>query len=316
MLETLERSRWNTENTDTGQTPPWAGTWEKLATVIWAVGTSIPLLVFAIGAHLFLADHTSAGNLVIGAALGSNIVSLSLAFGIALLSGPLTFFRLRSVTSPVFLLLATVIFIYMSLNLRLSIWEGFFLLLLILGYGFYFRKFSSEWKQFDRAIAKKTNLEGIEGVLPLVALICMGLGFFLLAIVVSYPFIHHLQEVMQDDTSRSFQAGAHVVALAISIPAIIRCSLALQAGPSAKAISLSSISHSCLLNVLFVPAMASFLGASDLNSSMLSFHIPTLFFFTGTFVATLLIEKERGGKLPWALLGLYFLYSFFGLYSW
>src|SRR3989344_1076371 len=49
---------------------PWLGGWEKLATLVWAFGVSIPLLAFALACRLFL-DPVIAGNLVIGTTIGT-----------------------------------------------------------------------------------------------------------------------------------------------------------------------------------------------------------------------------------------------------
>jgi Ca2+/Na+ antiporter len=296
---------------------PWLGGWEKLATLVWAIGVSIPLLAFTVASHLFLDNRADSANLILGSVVGSNVISLTLAFGFVLLSGPLTFFRVRSVTSPVFLLIATVAFTLACLNLRFSVIEGLCLLTLLLAYGIYFRRFSSEWKYYERTFARQSLLESSEGVMPLIAVLCMGIGFFLLAIIVAYPFVQELGSwaAAGEGTAapRSFRLGAHLVAFALSAPWLARCLLTSQEGTTSKAVTISSISHACLLNVLLLPAMAAFLGARDLAIPLVSIHLPALFLLTGTFVAALLIEKEKGGKLPWVLMGLYLVYTALGL---
>jgi Ca2+/Na+ antiporter len=306
---------WDQAKKAPGQAPadanpfPWIGGWEKLATLVWAFGASIPLITFALSCRLFLGDPTKAGNLILGTTVGANIVGLSLAFALALLSGPLTFFRLRTVTSPVFLLLATVVFTYMCLNKTLSPWEGSLLLLLMIAYGFYFRRFSSEWKHYERAFSGQSLLESAEGILPIIAVLCMGVGFFLLAILVAYPLVQELQNPTFLGETDPFRVGAIYLALFLSVPWLTRCLFGLGAGSTSRAITLTSISHACLLNVLFVPALASFLGASDLSSNLLTVHLPALLLLTGVFVSALLIEKERGGFLPWVLIGFYIVYT-------
>jgi Ca2+/Na+ antiporter len=292
---------------------PWLGGWEKLAALVWAFGVSIPLLAFALACHLFLPNPELAGNLILGASVGGNIIGLSLGFALVLLSGPITFFRVRTITSPVFLLVATVIFIYASLNSRLSIWEGLLLLTLVFAYGLYFRRFSSEWKHYERTFARESLVESSEGILPVLALLCMGIGFFLLAVVASYPFVAGLGDLARNEGPEAFRLGAHLVSFALYAPWLLRCLLAAREGPTSKAITVSSISHACLLNVLLLPALAAFLGARNLTPSMLSLYLPSLFAFTGIYVAALLIEKEKGGKLPWVLIVFYLAYTGLGL---
>lgn len=294
---------------------PWMGGWEKLAALVWAVGVSIPLLAFTLACHLFLEDRGESSNFIIGTLVGSNVIGLTLAFGFVLLSGPLTFFRVRTVTSPVFLLLATVIFTYCCLNYRLNIWEGLILLVLLAAYGIYFRRFSSEWKYYERTFARRSLLESSEGFLPILAVLCMGVGFFLLAVVTAYPLVQELSRMAGPEASgiRAFKIGAHLVAFALASPWLLRCLLTSQDGTTSKAVTVSSISHACLLNVLLLPGMAAFLGARDFAPALLELHLPMLFLLTGIFVAALLTEKERGGKLPWVLMVLYLVYTGLGV---
>jgi Ca2+/Na+ antiporter len=291
----------------------WLGGWEKLAALVWAVGVSMPLLAFALACYFFLHDPTLIGNFILGSALGGNVISLTLGFGLVLLSGPLTFFRVRTMTSPVFLLVATVILIYTCLNNTLSIWEGMLLLFLVAAYGLYFRRFSSEWKYYERAFARQSLVESTEGILPILALLCMGIGFFLLAVVVSFPFVTELG-IWARRSNDAFRIGAHIVAFALYGPWLFRCLLSLSGSATSRAITVSSIAHACLLNALLLPALAAFLGAKSLAPSVISLHLPALFLCTGVFAAALLIEKEKGGKLSWALILFYLAYTGLGLF--
>lgn len=313
VLEAWDQSK----KAPTGSTEPnkffWLGGWEKLAAMIWALGVSIPLLAFALACYFFLDDPALSGNFILGSALGGNVICLSLGFGLVLLSGPLTFFRVRTMTSPVFLLLATVALIYAGLNNMLSLWEGLFLLCLVAAYGFYFRRFSSEWKHYERAFAHQSLVDSSEGILPVVALLCMGIGFFLLAVLVAFPFVTELG-IWARKGSDAFRLGAHLVAFALYAPWLVRCLLTIRENPTGRAITVSSIGHACLLNVLLIPALAAFLGARDLAPSLISLHLPAVFACTGIFVAALLIEKEKGGKLSWALVLFYLAYTALGLF--
>ncbi len=313
VLEAWDQSR-SPSGSGTDVNPlPWIGGWEKLAAVIWAFALSIPLLAFASACYLFLNDPVQAGNFIVGSTVGSNIIGLSVAFSLVMLSGPLTFFRVRTVTSPVFLLLATVVFAYACLNSLISAGEAILMLGLTVAYGAYFRRFSSEWKHYQRTFAGPSLLEATEGILPLVALVCMGTGFFLLAILVSYPLVQELSRQAESSGIGAFRMGAHVVAFAVSLPWLIRCLLHVRSGTTSKAITITSISHACLLNVLLLPALAALLGVRDLAPELLSVHLPVLFFLTGVFVAALLIEKEKGGKLPYFLILGYLIYTGIGL---
>ena len=115
-------------------------------------------------------------------------------------------------------------------------------------------------------------------------------------------------------SSDLFRLGAHVVAFLVSLPWLLRCLLHIRSSTSSKALTITSISHACLVNVLLLPALAALLGVRDLAPELLSVHLPVLFFLTGVFVSALLIEKEEGGKLPYFLIAGYLLYTGFGLF--
>lgn len=309
VLEAWEQSRKQVVAQALAQQPyHWLGGWERLSALFWALGQSLPLLAFSIACYWFLENRQLAVNLSYGSFMGFNIVALSVMFSLVLFSGPLTFFRVRSVASPVFLLLATLVFTYCCLNQTISTLEGVLLLLLIAAYGIYFRTFSQEWKHFEKSYASEALLESAEGLLPVAAVFCMGCGFFGMAVLAAFPFVRQLSIYLQGDYQNAFRIGIHFIALGLSIPSVFRTMQISKKGSIGKAIAVSSISHSCLLNVLLVPGLIAFLGRSDLSPKMLLFHLPVLLAFTGTFVSTLLIEKETGGKLTWILLLLYLAY--------
>jgi Ca2+/Na+ antiporter len=310
VLEAWNQSKKNPgTNLDPINPFPWLGGWEKLAAMVWAVALSIPLLAFALGCYIFLHDSVQSANFVVGTAVGSNIIGLSVAFALVLLSGPLTFFRVRTITSPVFLLLATVVFAYACLNNFISLWEAFFMFLLSVAYGLYFRRFSSEWKHYESKFAGRSLVESAEGILPIIALLCMGIGFFLLAVLVSYPLVHELSRLAKSTDIGSFRMGAHGMAFAVSLPWLLRCVYHVRSGTTSKALTITSISHACLLNMLLLPAIVALLGLRDLAPELISVHLPTLLALTGVFVAALLIEKEEGGKLPYILIAIYLVYT-------
>lgn len=287
----------------------WIGGWEKLAASVWALAICLPVLAFSVSCYFFLENSEAAGNLLMGTALGGNIVGLSLGFGLLMISGPLSFFRVRTITSPVFLLLATVVLTYTCLNLDVKWMEGCILLMLLVAYGFYFRRFSSEWKYYERAYVRDSLIESSEGFFPIIAVACMAIGFFFIAVISSYPLILQLNEWISADKFSAFQIGAHFIALFLYLPMLVRSIFTKQEGTTWKAMAISSISHACVLNALFVPALASFLISFTLEESLISIHLPALFIFTSIFVSALLIEKEKGGKLPFFLLVAFLAYN-------
>ncbi len=291
-----------------------AGGWGKLGALSWTIGTTIPFLVFSLACHLFLPRGEIADNLVIGSAVGNNVIALSLVFGLAMMRGSLTFFRIRSLTSPVFLLLAAMAFTFTALNLRITPGEGAILLLLTAAYGFYFRSFSTEWKHFERDHPVTALLDSDDGALPVVAIICLAIGFFVLALITAWPFVRTLHQLVESNGVAPSKLAVHGVALALSLPWLVRAVLSLRGTPAQRTRTLSSISHACLLMILFLPGLNALLHTRELRPAFVSLHLPVLLLITGIYVASLLIEKEKGGFLPAFLLVFYAVYTGVGLF--
>jgi len=97
------------------------------------------------------------------------------------------------------------------------------------------------------------------------------------------------------------------------LPWLARCIYHVRSGTTSKALTITSISHACLLNVLLLPALVALLGVRDLAPELLSVHLPALLTLTGIFVLALLIEKEEGGKLPYLLIAAYLVYTVVGI---
>ncbi len=290
------------------------GGWEKIAVLFWALGTAIPLLAFTLACNLFLSDDRRSSDLIIGATIGNNIIGLSLAFGLILMSGPITFFRLRTMTSPVFLLLATMAFTFACLNNVISRWEASLLLLLGIAYVFYFRRFSSEWSYYERQQETPSLLESSDGILPIIAVFCMGIGFFMLAVLVSYPFLMHINEILEQGRILDSKLAIHGIAFFLAMPWLFRSVYSVKESASGKAITLTSISHACLLNMLFLPGIIALFHPLSFSMRIVSVDLPVLLLLTGIFVCSLLVEKEKGGKLTILLIASYFLYTGLGLF--
>jgi Ca2+/Na+ antiporter len=295
------------------QLTEWHGGWEKLAVLCWSAGTAIPLLAFALACQFFLPVKEVAYTLAIGSAVGSNIIALSLCFGILLAAGPMSFFRIRTITSPIFLLFATLSFTFTTLNQKISTVEGLVLLALVVAYGFYFRRFSSEWKYYERS--QSTHLiESSEGVLPLVAVLCMGLGFFILAVLAAYPFVQYLYHLVYIGKTTDARLAVHVVALLLASPWVLRIILSEDSSDSARAMAMTALSHTCLLNILFLPGIMALFFSPAISLRVVAIDLPALLLFTSTFVASLLIEKEKGTVFTLVLLGSYLLYTGLGVF--
>lgn len=291
------------------------GGWQKLAVFFWALGTSIPLLAFTLACHLFVNNPQTTSDLTLGATIGSNIIGLSLAFGLILLKGPIHFFRLRTITSPVFLLLATVAFTYVCLNNEITRAEGGLLLLLAIAYSFYFRRFSSEWTYYERQQVNHSLTESTDGLLPIIAVFCMGIGFFVLAVMVSYPFVTWIDGyLLSSSTSLTYsKLATHVVAFFLALPWLFRSILSMKENDTGKALTLTSISHACLLNVLFLPGIVGLVEPLSFSMRIISVDLPVLLCLTGVFVCSLLVEKEKGGLLTILLIVSYLFYTGLGL---
>lgn len=292
----------------------WRGGWEKMAALCWAVGMAIPLLAFTMACNFFLSDHQIASTLVIGASIGSNVIALSLCFGILMALGPMSFFRIRTITSPVFLLLATLAFTFTCLDGQISRVEGTVLLVLAVAYGFYFRRFSSEWKYYERTHAGPNLLQAAEGMLPVVAVFCLGLGFFMLAVLAGYPFVQYMNSLAEAGRISDSRLAVHIAALLLSSPWVLRTLLAEETNDSARSMALTGLTHTALLNMLFLPGLVGLAFVPAASPRLIAVDLPVLLIFTGVFVCTLLVEKEKGGGLTYVLILSYLLYTGLGVF--
>lgn len=312
ILEAWDQKRKARPEGTTEATFLWTGGWEKLAVLCWALGSALPFIVFAVSALLFTPSPVVAGDLVVGATLGGNIVALSLTFGLILSCGQLSFFRVRTMTSPIFLLLATVAFTMLCLDETISRLDAVVLLFFGVAYGFYFRRFSSEWKTYERHHASPSLLESSEGILPVVAVFCMALVFTVLAILFAYPFVQWLS---LGATPTSYAGMAlHLIAPTLAIPNILRALYSARQSDTAKALTLTGITHSCLLNTLFLCGSIALYQPLPIAEPLIRVDLAVLLFLTGVFVATLLIEKERARGLSWALIAGFLLYTGIGIF--
>ena len=284
------------------------GHWEKLAILAWAFAGTIPLLAFSSTCMLFLdPDANSTRNFIGGAIAGSNIVALGLLFGLVLYSSPLTFFRIRTMASPVVLFLATILFVLACLDAKISLLEGAALWALATGYAIYFRAYSSEWKYYQRHSNDAAGQVAM-GFLPVLSVLSMAFGFLLIAVIVAYPFASWIAAFGARNHFSGVMLGAQVVAPLLTFPWLIRILFSLGSSDTQKARSISSITHTCLLNILFLPGFLGFFRPLGLGRDMLMIDLPVLLFFTCTFVCTLLIEKQEGRALPSFIIIAYLVY--------
>lgn len=289
-------------------------TWGRIAILAWAIGGMVPILAFTLAAFLYLpGERSTAVDLAVGATVGSNIIAVGLLFGLILYSSRLTFFRIRTMSSPIFLFLGTFAFIIVTLDANVSKIEGGILWIMALAYAFYFRSFSSDWRYYQRNTKDSVHvLAG--GFLPILAIVCMGLGFFLFSVVVAYPFIHWLTIFGETNAYSDLVLGTNFVALLLTFPWILRVLFTLGASSTQKAINVTNITHTCFLNLMLLPGVIAFITPFELTAELLKVDLPVLFFFTGVFAATLLIEKQQGRSLPGLILLTYFIYLSTGVF--
>lgn len=282
--------------------------WEKLALVSWAFAATVPLLAFCL-CVIFFMDHQvhSSRSFILGAVIGSNVLSLGLLFGLILFSSPLSFFRIRTMNSPVFLFLGTLAFLITCLDNKISALEGIFLLILALAYAVYVRAFSTEWK-FHQKLSNDAAEEVAGGILSVVSIFCLAFGFLLFAILVAWPFASWLSVFGAKNQVSSVILGVHVIATILCFPWLVRTLFTLGSSDSQKARSISGITHSGILNVLLLPGFLALFQPLEVHPAMLGIDLPVLLFFTGLFVSTLMIEKQEGRALPAFILVAYLAY--------
>jgi hypothetical protein len=312
VLEALEQKRSPGNQVEaTEHTFLWAGGWEKLAVLCWALGSAMPYIAFSLGVLFFIPNQQTEGDLIVGLTMGANILALSLSFGLIMSRGHLSFFRIRSMTSPIFLLLATVAFSLVCINNRISRLEGATLVAIGISYGIYFRRFSSEWKSYERHHASRSLLEATEGIMPAVAVTCMGLGFTVLAVLFSYTFVRWTSV---SDVATHSTLALHIVAPVLALPSILRALHTRKLSDTGTALTLTGITHVCLLNTLLLCGSIALVRPLVVNAALTRVDLAALLCLTGVFAATLMIEKERDHGLSWTLILAFLVYTGVGLF--
>lgn len=290
----------------------WTGGWEKLAVLCWALGSALPYIAFSLGVLFFVPENETSGELIVGLTLGGNILALSLSFGLIMSRGHLSFFRIRSMTSPIFLLLATVTFSMICMDQTISRFEGALLVLIGVAYGLYFRRFSSEWKSYERHHASRSLLEATEGIMPAIAVFCMGMGFTVLAVLFSYTFVNWASS---SQVTAHSTIALHVIAPLLALPNILRALHTRRLSDTGTALTLTGITHVCLLNTLLLCGTIAIIRPLYVSTGLTRVDLAALLCLTGVFAATLLIEKERDRGLSWTLILAFLIYTGVGLLS-
>lgn len=308
LLEAWSNERTKTGNIDSDDRVGW----ERLALVSWAIAISIPLLSFTVSAYFFANSKLQASDFITGTLVGSNVIALAIGFAFIQLSGPIKFFRIRSINSPLFLLLATLVFVVCSLNARITIFEGGLLLAIALAYVMYFRRFSTEARYQQRMMRKRAS-ELEPNLLAVLAVACMGIGFFGFAIIACYPLLSFIQTLRFANATGYGVFAIHFVAVFLSLPWMTRILLSLFTSSTRRAFLVTNLTHACLFNLLILPGVMALLMPLSVNSGFIQYDMPFLLIVTVVFVCTLLIEKERSKYFPWVLLGSYLVYSAIGL---
>jgi len=101
---------------------------------ITAIGTSLPEIFTNITAAYNLRLGVPASDIAIGNIVGSNIVNTTLILGIAGLFGTLLIRRKALIRDGTAMILTTILFIFMSMDNKISSVEGMILVMLFFGY--------------------------------------------------------------------------------------------------------------------------------------------------------------------------------------
>lgn len=268
---------------------------------IVSFGTSAPELLVSLQAAL--SGHP---GIAIGNVIGSNIANLGLVMGMTALVFPIAVDKNSLRIDWPMMMLASLAFYFMGLNLELGFWEGAILFGSLLGFNFWLIR-QSRKKSAPAAVSEEQplNLRHILQNVGLIAIGCLGLVFGADWLVDGAASIAH-QFGVSDHV-----IGVTVIAFGTSVPELITSVVA--ALRKQTDISVGNLIGSNLFNIMAILGITSMVTPIAIEETVMNFDIywmlgVALIVFPLMFLGRKISRVEGG-----ILLLIYCTYIFFQL---
>jgi cation:H+ antiporter len=267
---------------------------------IVSFGTSAPELFVSISALLQGMPDLAMGNVI-----GSNISNIGLVLGITamIIVIPISVNTIK--INFLFLVLVSLVFSLFIYNLKITAFEGFFLLIILVAYIIFLIK-----KDKKIFLNDENEIKGMKPV-PAVLSILAGCGGLVAG---SWLMVNGAESLAYKFGVSERIISISVVAFGTSIPELATSAIA--AFKKEIDISVGNILGSNIFNLLLIPGVGALIAPIDINPAMLNFDV--LFMLGFLLLLGLLfipLKKPRITRLKASFLIISYLVYFSLLYS-
>lgn len=261
-----------------------------IGVTVVSFGTSFPELLVSLQAAI---DGNS--GIAIGNVVGSNIANIGLVFGVTVLISPMMIDRKKYIFSWLSMLLSALLFIWFSVDLIISFYEGLCLIFLLIA----FILFSIKFNKSEPVEVESDEISSMPLILLYFVLGSIGLYFGADLLVQNAVIIAKNWGVSE------LVIGATVIALGTSLPELATSSLAAIRGHNT--ISIGNLIGSNIFNVFAVVGITSVVKSIKVDASVLLFDFPVMLGLT-LFLGVILLGSKISRLIGFGLLAIYLSY--------
>lgn len=271
---------------------------------ILSIGTDLPEIIIAINASLHSAiENTDTSGLIIGNAIGSSFIQISIVLGSVGLLGFLSLNKRHLYEDGIMLLGSVILVILLGIDGEITRVDGIVLIVVYLIY--YFRLFHQE--RIAKKLKKKLNKHIGKDILFLI----IGI---IVVIFASELVVDNSIRFAEDFGIRQSFVGIIIIGLGTSLPEF---AIALNAvRKKAGGLSVGNLIGSNIFDMLIPVGMGASISELKIEKSLIVFDLPFLLLLS--FIVLFFFYKKKGLQKIEAviLIGLFVLYAtlkFFGL---
>ena len=253
-------------------------------------GTSFPELLVSLQAAI---DGNS--GIAIGNVVGSNIANIGLVLGVTVLISPMMIDRKKYIFSWLSMLFSALLFIWFSVDLIISFYEGLCLIFLLIA----FILFSIKFNKSEPVEVESDEISSMPLILLYFVLGSIGLYFGADLLVQNAVIIAKNWGVSE------LVIGATVIALGTSLPELATSSLAAIRGHNT--ISIGNLIGSNIFNVFAVVGITSAVKSIKVDASVLLFDFPVMLGLT-LFLGLILLGSKISRLIGFGFLAIYLAY--------
>ena len=261
-----------------------------IGVTVVSFGTSFPELLVSLQAAI---DGNS--GIAIGNVVGSNIANIGLVLGVTVLISPMMIDRKKYIFSWLSMLLSALLFIWFSVDLIISFYEGLCLIFLLIA----FILFSIKFNKSEPVEVESDEISSMPLILLYFVLGSIGLYFGADLLVQNAVIIAKNWGVSE------LVIGATVIALGTSLPELATSSLAAIRGHNT--ISIGNLIGSNIFNVFAVVGITSAVKSIKVDASVLLFDFPVMLGLT-LFLGIILLGSKISRLIGFGFLAIYLAY--------